>query len=497
MLEEWEGEDMASDVNSSPVGSTKPVVATALAATLPLSSVVKLLVTRAPWSFSAPWRKESQVSAKGTGFLLENRIIITNAHVVDRCVNVIVQAIDSKGMPKKFVGKVERIAAPLDLAIISVEDKSFWKRKALLRLAEKLPHLDDDVTCVGFPKGGDNISVTRGVVSRIDLDTNFMLRIQIDAAINPGNSGGPVFDSEGSVVGVASSILKDSNNIGYIIPNEVVKLFLSHDCPDFAGISSLWIPMFQPIESSSLREMLQIPKEYDNIGIRVSSLEPLGPSFGHLFIDDVVLEIDGESIASDATVRLRGDERIPFWYLITRKPVGEEIRFKLLRKGVLIEVSILLAPPKYLVPRYSGWDATPSYFICGGLVFVPLSRPWLAETKAIKIFGPIHGMVKYPGQQIVVLSKVLAHNVNFGYHSMNKLIVKSFNGIAISNLKHLADLVRACKEPFFEFQVFETVLELYRSSDESALRIVLNAQECFDSEREILAHHMIAFPSSF
>ena len=53
-----------------------------------------------------------------------------------------------------------------------------------------LPKLDENVTCVGFPQGGTQISVTRGVVSRIDVNSQYELRIQIDAAINAGNSGG-------------------------------------------------------------------------------------------------------------------------------------------------------------------------------------------------------------------------------------------------------------------------------------------------------------------
>ena len=55
-----------------------------------------------------------------------------------------------------------------------------------LTLSAGLPKLDENVTCVGFPQGGTQISVTRGVVSRIDVDSLYVLRIQIDAAINPG-----------------------------------------------------------------------------------------------------------------------------------------------------------------------------------------------------------------------------------------------------------------------------------------------------------------------
>lgn len=96
-----------------------------------------------------------------------------------------------------------------------------------LNLSTTLPSLDENVTCCGFPMGGSQISVTRGVVSRIDVDSQHVLRIQIDAAINPGNSGGPVFDEHGDVVGVASAHLRAASNIGYIIPGKIVELFLN------------------------------------------------------------------------------------------------------------------------------------------------------------------------------------------------------------------------------------------------------------------------------
>ena len=80
--------------------------------------------------------------------------------------------------------------------------------------------------------GGDNISVTRGVVSRIDTmpytqGAEDLLVIQIDAAINPGNSGGPVFDTSGHVIGAAFSGLVHASNIGFIIPTVTIDHFLA------------------------------------------------------------------------------------------------------------------------------------------------------------------------------------------------------------------------------------------------------------------------------
>ena len=50
----------------------------------------------------------------------------------------------------------------------------------------------------GYPLGGDSLSITKGIVSRVTMTryahaSNKLLGIQIDAAINPGNSGGPAF----------------------------------------------------------------------------------------------------------------------------------------------------------------------------------------------------------------------------------------------------------------------------------------------------------------
>ena len=81
----------------------------------------------------------------------------------------------------------------------------------------------------GFPTGGTSLSITKGIVSRIEfVPYSFPtsgLRIQIDAAINPGNSGGPAVAGD-KMIGLAFSHMVNAENIGYIIPNEEIELFL-------------------------------------------------------------------------------------------------------------------------------------------------------------------------------------------------------------------------------------------------------------------------------
>nr|XP_016437824.1 PREDICTED: protease Do-like 2, chloroplastic isoform X2 [Nicotiana tabacum] len=97
-----------------------------------------------------------------------------------------------------------------DIALLSVESKDFWEGAEPLCFGH-LPHLQDAVTVVGYPLGGDTISVTKGVVSRIEVTSyahgsSELLGIQIDAAINPGNSGGPAFNDDGECIGVAFQV---------------------------------------------------------------------------------------------------------------------------------------------------------------------------------------------------------------------------------------------------------------------------------------------------
>src|ERR1700704_801985 len=98
-----------------------------------------------------------------------------------------------------------------------------------LPVAKTLPDIQDAVRVYGYPTGGTGLSVTKGIVSRIEFaGYNYSvagLRIQIDAAINAGNSGGPVVVGE-KMVGLAFSRLDGSQNIGYIIPLEEIDLFL-------------------------------------------------------------------------------------------------------------------------------------------------------------------------------------------------------------------------------------------------------------------------------
>src|SRR5260221_1979420 len=190
------------------------------------NSVVKVFCSvRYPELFQ-PWTKRSANEVTGSGVVIEGKRILSNAHVVLYASQVQVQANQSGD---KISATVESISQGIDLAVLKLDDESFFDNRAPLARATTLPAVKDSVMVYGFPTGGTTLSITKGIVSRIDFTVyNFPtsgLRIQIDAAINPGNSGGPAVDGD-KMIGLAFSRLGGGDNIGYIIPCEEIELFL-------------------------------------------------------------------------------------------------------------------------------------------------------------------------------------------------------------------------------------------------------------------------------
>ncbi|MBM3967569.1 MAG: trypsin-like peptidase domain-containing protein, partial [Planctomycetes bacterium] len=153
--------------------------------------------TRNP-DFLQPWNKAKPADVSGTGFLIEGNRILTNAHVVRYASQIYIQPDQSD---QRIGATVESIGYSVDLAVLKLDDESILAGRTALPLDEGLPRVRSDVTVYGYPIGGDQLSVTKGIVSRVEF-AGGALRTQIDAAINPGNSGGPAI-TDGKVVGIA------------------------------------------------------------------------------------------------------------------------------------------------------------------------------------------------------------------------------------------------------------------------------------------------------
>ena len=130
------------------------------------SSIVKVHVVTSEPDYAAPWQRSSPVRVSGSGVVIDGKRILTNAHVVADHAHLEVQR---GGVGKHYVAQVEYVCDPCDLAILSVADERFFDGVKALRIGE-LPRSKQPVRVYGFPEGGDGLSVTEGVVSRIQFD---------------------------------------------------------------------------------------------------------------------------------------------------------------------------------------------------------------------------------------------------------------------------------------------------------------------------------------
>lgn len=461
-------------------------------AALPFTSIAKVFTSRSSPHYLVPWQNKLPGEMNGSAFAIRDldgvKRLLTNAHVVADYTRVMVRR---HGAADKYAARCVSIGHECDLALLDVPDPAFWEGVAPLAFGP-VPELRDRVTAVGFPGGLDNISVTSGVVSRVDTVQYVhaaanLLAVQIDASINPGNSGGPAFDADGNVAGVAFQNVPDAQSVGYLVPEPIVRHFLqdfqTHGA--YVGFCKLGVRM-QTLDNPSLRAHLGLAPGQS--GVVINAVLPVCAAAGVLRRGDVLLAVDGEPLANDGTVEWRRGERIFFDYLITAKAVGERIGLRVLRAGRPLELSVVAAVQEPLVPVHQ-YGMLPEYLMYAGLVFSPLVQPMLHDWGSADWYNAaprrlveraLHGTLDKEGQQVVVLCQVLQDEANAGYEGFTGLTVRRANGRDVDNLAHLAALVRTCADEYVRLELEDERL------------VVLSTRTAAEATARILARHRIA-----
>lgn len=450
-------------------------------------AVVKIYVVSAERDYWTPWRRQAPSAVYGSGCVIDGRRILTSAHVVADARFIIVKR---AGTAEKYAARVRDIAHECDLAVLEVEDENFFAGAAPLVLGD-LVSPRDAVTVYGFPEGGEELSVTAGIVSRVEQNVYAhsrarLLSAQIDAAINAGSSGGPVIRGN-SLVGIAFQARK-GENISYMVPAPVVRRFL-RDLSDgrYDGIPGLEIKT-QPLENPDLRAKLGLVSEdHEFRGVAVSRVPHGSPAEGLLVPGDVILAVDGRPVAYDGTVEFRPGERTDFNFLVQEKDLGDAIELEILREGKKQKARVVLSAPLdscRLVP-FLQYDQDPTFFIVGGLVFAPLAYNHLAQWQVngmpplLFIYYSELAERRVDRLEVVILAQVLADEVNLGYHFLQDEVIVEANGV---RLKNFADLVRAVESNRGPYHEFVT---------ESGLSVVLSREKAEARREAILENYAV------
>jgi S1-C subfamily serine protease len=427
------------------------------------NSVVKVFSTmRYPDPYK-PWTKQSPRESTGTGVVIEGNRILTNAHVVLYASQIQVQANQSGD---KILASVEYAAPGIDLAVLKLDEPEFFEKHKPLPRSSSLPHIKDSVMAYGFPTGGSTMSITKGIVSRIEFvaysSNTSGMRIQIDAAINPGNSGGPAVSGD-TMIGLAYS-RGAGENIGYIIPCEEIEFFLK-DIADgrYDGKYQMFESM-QTLENPALRAFLKVDKNVKGLVVQTLNSEIENNPLKEW---DIITHIGDTPIDEDGMVKINDELRVRSWYLVQNTEKDGKLPLTVIRnqKEIHVEYPLSRAQAR-LVTHLEG--EYPSYFIYGPIVFSKVTgnftNPYREYGEQIinmlyyansPLFTRLGDKQAFPGEEMVVVSSpYFPHRITKGYSNVAPSVLKSVNGISVKNLRHLVELLRDNKEKFvlFEFR---------------------------------------------
>lgn len=420
-------------------------------------SVVRIEAATQVPDYVTPWNSGRFSGGIGTGFLIGKNQFLTNAHVVSNSRRLLLTV---HGSPTKYPAKIEYIAHDCDLALLSVEDFSDFEKFPAFEFGE-VPKLESQVRVIGYPVGGERLSVTRGVVSRIDFQAYSHTRadshlvVQIDAAINPGNSGGPVIQDD-KVVGVAFQGLRQADNTGYIIPTPVVKRFLK-DIEDgkYDPYPELGIEDFA-LHNPAMRLALGLPN--DGQGVLISDVTQSSSSDGVIEPGDVLMSLEGSAVDSDGQVKI-GGSKVDLAEIVERKFVGDKVTMEVLRDGERKQVEVTLKPLDPMRMYAIQYGKNPRYIVFAGLVFQPLDTNLFAahkfeNTTVRRLYTDYVSKGLFEKHQdVVILSRVESDPVTsqlgeFAGHALEKI-----NGVDVTSLRHAYELLHPDEVP--EFHVIE------------------------------------------
>lgn len=421
------------------------------------NAVVKIFATVRQADPFKPWAKQGPQDITGSGVVIEGRRILTNAHVVLNASQIDVQANQAGD---KLPARVVAISPGMDLAVLKLDDESFFASHPPMQRTKELPDIRDAVLTYGFPTGGSSLSITKGIVSRIEFVPYTFpvagLRIQIDAAINPGNSGGPAVAGN-KMIGLAFATLGGAQNIGYIIPNEEVELFLQ-DVADgrYDGKPAMYDEL-QTLENPALRAFLKLGKDIRGMVVH----RPYRKEADYPLKEwDVITHIGSIPVDDQGMVKLGPDLRVEFRYMVQKLAKNGKLPLTVVRAGKAIGLELPVATTRpMLVPDLAG--SYPPYFVYGPLVFSRATAQFTAFLSSNAAAAARYGFIGSPlvtrrgeppsadrPELVVISSPFFPHRLAKGYSNAAGSVVRTINGQPVRSLVHLVEILRDMKDEF-------------------------------------------------
>ncbi len=459
-------------------------------------AVVKVIATQGQLNLANPWHRSEGVEVTGSGIWLGDRRILTNAHCVERNIQVSIQTIDSND---RIPATVKLIAHAIDLAVLEIENDEPFRKAQSPEMVTELPKLRTTVRVYGFPEGGDSLSVTEGIISRIEYTAYYYneagLRMQIDAAVNRGNSGGPVL-SDGKLIGLTFAKMTAADNIGYVIPAEEIAAVLKDGEDSSIDGKYLMAADGQRFENASLRRQIGVPKEVT--GVLINSITSKLENYP-LRLDDVLTHIEDQALDNSGQASLSDEVRVAASYFINKFAKDGRVSVKVWRKGAAetIEIPLERYPvgvQRFLKGRDLDWfmigpfvlgEATADYFQMFDTMLLngtPQQRQAIIAALAGMQFrkSPLlsrrYDRPAFDGEQMLIVLNWLPHRISTGYVPPAGCTLKSVNGKPIQNARQLVEVLRDSRDEFLSFEFHEHQSE----------RLVFSRQDLLAATKDLM-----------
>ena len=451
-------------------------------------SIVKIYTTQAAPDYFTPWRLLTPSQSSGSGSVIVGNRILTNAHVVADASYVQVQKHNDAN---RYTARVVFVSHSSDLAIVTVDDPNFFTDLEPLDIGE-MPGAQEEVYVFGYPMGGRTLSITKGILSRVEQQVyahsgDFLLAGQIDAAINPGNSGGPVIVDQ-KIVGVVMQANSGgrAENLGYFVPPDIIQHVLT-DAEDgvYDGFPDLGFRT-QDLESPAAKDAYGLSEA--QTGVLVIKVFEDSPAYGILQENDIVTKIAGFPVAGDSTITVNPELQTNYKYAIDLRQIGDSIEIEFSRNGKLMTEKLVAQKRQqsYSLVKQEAFDEIPEYYIYGGVLFVPLNMnlimrwgPDWNRTAPVALLQARSEWSSPEKRELVVALQVLASDVNLGYHDLRNWVVDTVNGEPIRDFAHFTHKLHDNTEPHVVFR------------NGSGYQVVVDHEQALATEASILNQYRI------
>lgn len=448
-------------------------------------SVVTIEATRRQYDLFQPWSRRVRTVAKG-GIVIGPREVLTTAEdLFDRTL----VRFQRGGRGQWFKADLVWIDYYANLAILSTDDSEFWKGLKPAAFVSPVPVGKEGFQLIRWRNGNleaRKMEFNQCVVDDSKTSQAQLLHLELSSETQ-GVGWGEAIVFGSQVAGIASS---QNGNTCRAIPSSTIKEVLEArrkgNYRGFGYFDFVW----QQAENPDLLKHLKLQGEPK--GVVIAEVPKHSSEEYVLKPRDIILKVDGFSIDTEGYYNDPDYGHLNMEQLATRKHwAGDEIAIQVMREGKPLDLHYKIPKVDYfakLLPEQV-YDREPEYLIVGGLIFQPLTVPflrsWGDDWKRRAPFRLAYYRNDDPKPErpgLVIVTGILPDPVNLGYQDLRLVVVDECNGMKISSLRDIEKAVEQSKDGFHRFRF---------TKGDAIQRAVLDAQEAKASSARILPRYGI------